>query len=116
MLCSGTAMLCTLSRRNTREQEIQQVRTFSFLIQSTLVCLTTFPAQVMYIPAVPLTPQNGDYIKRQKENFLQGQRPPDFAKGPGEQEYIGVASISDVLSQEGQRAMGLVETRGVGRL
>jgi len=66
----------------------------------------------MYIPAVPLTPQNEGYIKQQKENFLHGQRPPDFANGPGEQGYIGVASINDVLSQEGQRAMGLVGDLG----
>lgn len=108
MLYSGTAMLCTLSRRNTREQQIQQVRTFNFLIQSAFECSITFPFQVMYIPAVPLTPQNEGYIKRQKESFLHGQRPPDFLKGPGEYGYIGVASINDVLSQEGQRAMGLV--------
>ena len=62
----------------------------------------------MYIPAFPLTPQNEEYIKQQKENFLHGQPPPDFPQGPGEQGYIGVASINDVLSQEGQRAMGLV--------
>ncbi|KIM39352.1 hypothetical protein M413DRAFT_29510 [Hebeloma cylindrosporum] len=68
----------------------------------------TEDSAVMYIPAVPLTPQNAGYIKRQKESFLHGQRPPDFGKGRGEEGYIGVADINDVLSQVGQRAMGLV--------
>lgn len=63
---------------------------------------------VMYIPAVPLTPQNEGHIKRQNESFLHGQRPPDFPKGPGEEGYIGVAGIIDILSQEVQRAMGLI--------
>ncbi|KAF8960034.1 hypothetical protein BDZ97DRAFT_1906016 [Flammula alnicola] len=63
---------------------------------------------VMYIPAVPLTPQNQAYIERQKIAFLEGQRPPDFPKGEGEAGYLGVASVDDVISQEGKRAMGLV--------
>ncbi|KAH9481804.1 Tubulin beta-2 chain [Psilocybe cubensis] len=68
----------------------------------------TGDSAVMYIPAVPLTPQNRAYVERQKETFLAGQRPPDFPKGPGEAEYIGTGTIADVISQVGQRAMGLV--------
>ncbi|KAF8181305.1 hypothetical protein BJ912DRAFT_1125852 [Pholiota molesta] len=66
---------------------------------------------VMYIPAVPLTPQNQAYVERQKAAFSQGQRPPDFPKGTGEGEagYVGIASVDDVISKEGRRAMGLVE-------
>ncbi|CAA7267546.1 unnamed protein product [Cyclocybe aegerita] len=63
---------------------------------------------VMYIPAVPLTPQNQAYVERQKACFLEGQRPPDFPKGPAEAGFAGVASVGDVLSKEGLRAMGLV--------
>ncbi|KAF9478840.1 DUF1479-domain-containing protein [Pholiota conissans] len=62
---------------------------------------------VMYIPAVPLTPQNQAYIERQKAAFLQGETPPDFPKGEGEAGYIGVASVVDI-SNEGKRAMGLM--------
>ncbi|PPQ79097.1 hypothetical protein CVT25_002890 [Psilocybe cyanescens] len=68
----------------------------------------TGDSAVMYIPAVPLTPQNQAYIERQKETFLTGQRPPDFPKGPGEAEYIGVGTMEDVIGKMGQRAMGLV--------
>jgi hypothetical protein len=63
----------------------------------------------MYIPAVPLTPQNQAYVERQKTAFLEGQRPPDFPRGTGpEADYIGIATVDDVISSEGRRAMGLV--------
>jgi len=63
---------------------------------------------VMYIPAVPCTPQNQAYIEIQKNSFLLKQTPPDFPKGPGEAAFSGVASVDDVASKEGLRAMGLV--------
>ena len=62
---------------------------------------------VMYIPAVPLTPQNQAYIERQKTNFLSGECPPDFS-GKGEATFVGVATVNDV-SRAGRRAMGLQE-------
>lgn len=62
----------------------------------------------MYIPAVPLTPQNQQYIERQRETFLQGQqRPPDFPKGIAEGGFVGVASAGDITVSSGRRAMGL---------
>jgi Protein of unknown function (DUF1479) len=60
----------------------------------------------MYIPAVPLTPQNQAYVERQRECFLQGKRPPDFPQGRGEDQFIGVAGIDDISSSLGRRAMG----------
>lgn len=64
----------------------------------------------MYIPAVPLTPQNQAYIERQRDRFLQGrQRPPDFPKGPAEGDFVGVADEGDVVHLVGRRAMGLVD-------
>ena len=63
----------------------------------------------MYIPAVPLTPQNQEYIERQKETFLSGARPPDFPKGKGESNFVGVATVHDVVGKAGRRAMGLQE-------
>ncbi|XP_006459018.1 hypothetical protein AGABI2DRAFT_217897 [Agaricus bisporus var. bisporus H97] len=62
---------------------------------------------VMYIPAVPFTTSNLDYIQRQKECFLAGQRPPDFPKGPAEAEFIGIGGVGDVDNELGKRAMGL---------
>ena len=62
----------------------------------------------MYIPAVPMTPQNLAYIERQKASFLSGERPPDFPKGEAEAGYIGIAGVDDVIGTEGKRAMGLL--------
>lgn len=63
----------------------------------------------MYIPSLPLTPQNRAYIERQKVNFLSGERPPDFAKGKNELSFVGVATVDDVVGDAGRKAMGLQE-------
>ncbi|KAL5529483.1 hypothetical protein ACEPAG_5468 [Sanghuangporus baumii] len=62
---------------------------------------------VMYIPAVPLTPQNIEYVKRQKETFLKGATAPDFPKTTGEGTFIGVGKETDVIGELARRAMGL---------
>jgi hypothetical protein len=101
-------MLYMPSRLIILDRVIPRVsRDISILKARSLLTLRT----VMYIPAVPLTPQNQAYVERQKAAFLQGQRPPDFPKGTGEGEagYVGIASVDDVISKEGRRAMGLVE-------
>ncbi|KAF8645864.1 hypothetical protein AX16_007522 [Volvariella volvacea WC 439] len=67
----------------------------------------TEDSAVMYIPAVPLTPQNLTYVERQRQNFEQGQqRPPDFPKGPAEAKFVGVAKAEDISAPLGKRAMG----------
>jgi hypothetical protein len=63
----------------------------------------------MYIPAVPLTPQNQEYIERQKATFLSGERPPDFPKGKSELTFVGMATVNDIVGKAGRRAMGLQE-------
>jgi hypothetical protein len=62
---------------------------------------------VMYIPAVPWTDKNDDYVRRQKDAFLKGERPPDFPKGEGEARFSGVATADDISNNLGRRAMGL---------
>ena len=62
----------------------------------------------MYIPAFPLTPQNQEYVERQKARFLSGATPPDFA-GKGESNFVGKATVDDVVGKAGRRAMGLQE-------
>ena len=59
----------------------------------------------MYIPAIPLTPQNQAYVERQKTKFLSADCPPDFS-GKGEATFRGVATVNDV-GMAGRRAMGL---------
>ena len=61
----------------------------------------------MYIPAVPLTPQNQAYIERQKTTFLSGGKPPDFS-GKSEANFVGLATVDDV-GRAGRRAMGFQE-------
>ena len=74
----------------------------SLSTDSDFVCI-----KVMYITAVPLTPQNLEYIQRQKDSFLNGAVPPDFPKGAGEAEFTGVGKESDILGEAGRKAMGL---------
>ncbi|CCM02223.1 uncharacterized protein FIBRA_04303 [Fibroporia radiculosa] len=66
----------------------------------------TGDSAVMYIPAVPFTPQNAAYVARQKENFVKGIAPPDFPATNGEGSYAGVGRPEDIESPIGKRAMG----------
>lgn len=58
----------------------------------------------MYIPAMPTTKMNTSYVEKQKECFLQGVSPPDFAKIS--QDFIGTGTVKDLLSPAGLHAMG----------
>ena len=62
----------------------------------------------MYIPSVPLTPQNLSYLARQKDAFIAGRPPPDFPQGRGEAGFVGLGREEDVVGELGRRAMGLV--------
>ncbi|WVQ79010.1 hypothetical protein IAT38_001102 [Cryptococcus sp. DSM 104549] len=67
----------------------------------------TGPSAVLYIPAVPLTPQNAEYIRDQREMFLAGRPGPDFPGGAGESEFVGRGVEANIESLEGKQAMGL---------
>ncbi|KAK7032721.1 DUF1479-domain-containing protein [Favolaschia claudopus] len=62
---------------------------------------------VMYIPAVPLTPANAEYVELQKETFLKGVPPPDFPVAITGVGLMGLAGDNDVEEILGRRAMGL---------
>jgi hypothetical protein len=65
---------------------------------------------VMYIPAVPTTLANKDYISRQAKAFLGGVPPPDFPQDTlPETGNKGLGVESDVVGEAARRAMGLVE-------
>lgn len=69
-------------------------------------------SSVMYIPACPLTDLNADFIRRQREAFLEGVPCPDFGGGEGESKHIGRPTAADVekyADDEGMRAFGLKE-------
>ncbi|WVW80099.1 hypothetical protein I302_102072 [Kwoniella bestiolae CBS 10118] len=65
------------------------------------------PSAVLYIPTVPLTLQNIQYIKDQRENFTSGRPAPDFPGGVGESGFVGRGLEGDVVGKEGRQAMGL---------
>ncbi|OWZ64013.1 hypothetical protein AYX15_04112 [Cryptococcus neoformans] len=65
------------------------------------------PSAVLYIPAVPLTPQNADYVRDQRNQFMQGRPAPDFPGGVGESSFVGRGTQEDIESPDGRQAMGL---------
>ncbi|KAJ7312395.1 hypothetical protein DFH08DRAFT_896920 [Mycena albidolilacea] len=73
-------------------------------------------SSVMYIPAVPLTLENIQYLRDQRTNFLAGLPAPDFPGGPGESAFVGRATVEDVYPGAGRRAVGFekFETAGEG--
>jgi hypothetical protein len=54
------------------------------------------PSAVMYIPSVPLTAGNADYVRDQREQFLVARPPPDFPGGLGESSFKGTGSAEDI--------------------
>ncbi|KAJ6120435.1 hypothetical protein N7523_004715 [Penicillium sp. IBT 18751x] len=64
-------------------------------------------ACVFYIPSVPLTPNNAQYVAQQRDAFMKGIPPPDFPGGLGESQFSDRASVEDVQTEAGRMAMGL---------
>lgn len=64
-------------------------------------------ASVAYIAATPRTEENKRYIKGQLEDFLKGNPPEDFRKGPNENTFKLFTGERGILGGEaGRRAMG----------
>ncbi|CAG8093103.1 unnamed protein product [Penicillium salamii] len=72
-------------------------------------------ACVFYIPSVPLTPNNAQYIAQQRDAFLKGVPPPDFPGGLGETDFPDRANVKDIQSEAGRVAMGLDPVNLKGR-
>jgi len=62
-------------------------------------------ASVIYIGAVPDCVKNRSYIERQRQSFLDGRSPPDFAAMDFEVDFKGRATIDD-LTPRGRAQMG----------
>jgi len=67
----------------------------------------TGDSAVMYIGAVPQTPMNNEYVKKQAETFLAGINPPDFVKDRPDITYVGLGVDEDVREPIARVAMGL---------
>ncbi|KAI0774861.1 DUF1479-domain-containing protein [Trametes elegans] len=66
----------------------------------------TGDSSVLYIPAVPLTERNVEYLRDQRETFLHGLPSPDFPSGEGESRFVGRASLEDIEHTDGRRILG----------
>ena len=110
-------MVFILSKLTIKDSETRLVRydlTYFNATRDSFECTITLRHHdllVIYIPAMPLTPQNLDYIKRQRDSFLHGFPGPDFpqfetAPKRGESTYVKKGVITDIHSA-GLRAMGL---------
>ncbi|CUA74623.1 hypothetical protein RSOLAG22IIIB_05630 [Rhizoctonia solani] len=66
-------------------------------------------SSVFYIPAVPLTAHNAEYLATQRSTMISGYPAPDFPGGTGESTFVGSqkGGIGDVKGLLARRAMGL---------
>ncbi|KAF9869406.1 hypothetical protein CkaCkLH20_13123 [Colletotrichum karsti] len=71
-------------------------------------------SSVLYIPVCPLTDQNVEYLKRQREAFLEGLPGPDFPGGKGESAHVGRPGEDAIVAPEARRAMGLARLQVAG--
>ncbi|KAN0066046.1 hypothetical protein ACQY0O_000139 [Thecaphora frezii] len=67
----------------------------------------TGDSSVMYIPAIPTTKVNFDYVRQQRDAFANGRPPADFPGGEGESRFIGRGTPDDVRGVMARRAMAL---------
>ncbi|KAJ7742882.1 hypothetical protein B0H16DRAFT_1562656 [Mycena metata] len=70
-------------------------------------------SSVMYIPAVPLTLDNAQYLRDQRSNFLAGLPAPDFPGGLGESNFVGRATLEDIYPN-GRGAVGFEQFETAG--
>lgn len=64
-------------------------------------------SSVMYIPAIPTTRVNWEYVLEQRRCFERGVPPPDFPGGKGECEYRGRGTRDTVKGTEARTSLGL---------
>ncbi|KAG8862904.1 hypothetical protein FRB96_000322 [Tulasnella sp. 330] len=64
-------------------------------------------SSVLYIPVVPLTTRNAEYLAYQRATLLEGIPAPDFPGGAGEAGFVGVGGPKDIVTEEARMAMGL---------
>ena len=72
----------------------------------------TGDSSVMYIPTCPMTETNAEYVKRQRDTFLEGVPPPDFPGSQGESQHVGRATVDDLkgcTNELGLRTQGFAK-------
>ncbi|KAF7309170.1 Duf1479 domain protein [Mycena kentingensis (nom. inval.)] len=74
-------------------------------------------SSVLYIPAVPLTLDNANYLRDQRNNFLAGLPSPDFPSGEGESNFVGRGTDADIYpTTASRRSVGFGRFDDAGRL
>ncbi|KAI0317605.1 DUF1479-domain-containing protein [Amylostereum chailletii] len=63
-------------------------------------------SSVLYIPAIPLTVNNAEYLRDQRANFVAGLPSPDFPGGFGESTFVNRGSAADAHGVAGRRLLG----------
>jgi hypothetical protein len=63
-------------------------------------------SSVLYIPAVPLTIRNAEYLRDQREHFNRGLPAPDFPGGEGESRFLNRGGQEHIQGETGLRALG----------
>lgn len=63
-------------------------------------------SSVLYIPVVPLTTHNAEYLARQRDTLQESIPAPDFPGGVGEAGFTDVGRPEDIVTDEGRMAMG----------
>lgn len=64
-------------------------------------------SSVLYIPAIPTTKVNWEYVQEQKKCFAEGRPPPDFPGGAGESGFQGRGTPEMVQGSVARRSLGL---------
>ncbi len=65
-------------------------------------------SNVVYVGSMPLCEKNLEYAKRQAQNFLKGESPPDFAAENYETGFIDRATLEDLTSL-GKKQLALLD-------
>ncbi|KAI9508212.1 hypothetical protein F5148DRAFT_1275852 [Russula earlei] len=63
-------------------------------------------SSVLYIPAVPLSVRNAEYLRDQRHNFERGLPAPDFPGGKGESFFLSRGGQEHIQGRTGLRALG----------
>ncbi|KAI0260969.1 hypothetical protein BC834DRAFT_925695 [Gloeopeniophorella convolvens] len=63
-------------------------------------------SSVLYIPAVPLTVRNADYLRYQRDHFIEGLPAPDFPGGEGESRFLNRGGKEHADGEAGRRVIG----------
>merc|ERR1712146_796046 len=54
--------------------------------------------RMLFMPSIPLSEGNAEYVKKQRDRFQQGRTPPDFPPNDSEINFINRGTAQDLTS------------------